>query len=375
MGILMTFEKITSIFVCLLLFACSNSFNQDIAVKPPANNLQEQIDSMVVHKMNEYHIPGLSLGLIRNDAIIYTKGYGIKSMGSNKPVTQNSIFHTASISKLFTALAIMQLVEKQQLKLEDKLLKIVLELKYSDNRVKNITIKHLLNHTSGIPDIYNFHWENNNQSDNSLKEYIVSLNLKLDFAPSSEFSYSNLAYDILGYVISKVSNVTFEDYVQETILDSYGMKNSDFRYFRIPDSLRTVPHSKSRITGKIYTRKIYPYTREHAPSSTLNASAKDLSEWMISFLDDLENSESASNLKIMLEPSFNMNTPIGLGFQLGEIQGLKKIGHYGGDKGFRSYLMMIPDARIGLVVLANCDYEEDFRQEILHPIAKLLLRG
>ena len=267
----------------------------------------------------------------------------------------------------------MKLVEKEQLKLDDKLLKIVPELKYRDKRVENITIKHLLNHTSGIPDINNYHWGNNNQSDNSLKEYIVSLNLKLDFVPSAEFSYSNLGYDILGYIVSKVTNITFEAYLQANILDSYGMSNSDFRYFSIPDSLRTLPHSKSRITGEIYSRKIYPYTREHAPSSTLNASAKDLSKWMIFFLNALENTDGASNLKIMLEPSFQAKKHIGLGFQLGIIDGLKKVGHYGGDKGFRSYLMMVPEKKIGLVLLANCDYEEDFRQEILHSIARLLI--
>ena len=96
----MKLAKIISILVCLHLFACSNSFNQNIAVNPTENNLEEQIDSIVIHKMNEYNIPGLSLGVIRNDAIICAKGYGVKSIGSNKPVTQNTIFHTASISKL-----------------------------------------------------------------------------------------------------------------------------------------------------------------------------------------------------------------------------------------------------------------------------------
>ena len=75
----------------------------------------------------------------------------------------------------------------------------------------------------------------------------------------------------------------------------------------------------------------------------------------------------------MLEPSFDASPHIGLGFQLSNIQGKKTVGHYGGDKGFRSYLVMIPEEKIGLVVLGNCDYEEDYRQEILHPIANLML--
>jgi len=370
---MIAFKKIIPILVLTILLSCSKSFKQNIAFQSPADNITEKIDSIVIHKMNQYDIPGMSLGFIRDDSIIYTKGYGIVNIESNKKVTENTVFHTASISKLFTALAIMQLVEKKDLSLDDKLLEVVPEIIYSDKRAENITIRHLLNHTSGIPDIYNYHWENNNQSDNSLEEYIVGLNLKLDFAPSSEFSYSNLAYDILGHVIAKISNSTFEDYVKANILDKFGMENSDFRYFKIPDSLRTLPHSKSKITQDIYSRKTYPYTREHAPSSTLNASAQDLSRWMISFLSALENDKEKGIIQTMLEPSTDANNHMGLGFQLGKIEGLKKIGHYGGDIGFRSYLMMIPDEKIGLVLLANCDYKEDFRQEILHAIAEILI--
>ena len=95
---------------------------------------------------------------------------------------------------------------------------------------------------------------------------------------------------------------------------------------------------------------------------------------MISFMQELYNSENSMAYKEMITSSFDSMQAIGLGFQLGNIGGHKTIGHFGGDKGFRSYLIMIPEERIGLVLLANCDYSEDFRQEILHPIAKLLLK-
>ena len=75
----------------------------------------------------------------------------------------------------------------------------------------------------------------------------------------------------------------------------------------------------------------------------------------------------------MLEPSFSPYPYVGLGFQLGSIDSKKTVGHFGGDKGYRSYLLMIPQEKMGLVILANSDYNEDFRQEIIHPIAKLML--
>lgn len=369
--------KILSIVLILsltILQSCSNNkFEQNIEVNKTVISFKEKVDSIVVNKMNEYNIPGLSIGLVRNDSIIYNRGYGFSSITSNNLVTENTIFHTASISKLFTAEATMQLIEQNLITIDDKLVDILPNLKFSDKRVNQITIKTLLNHTSGLPDIGNYHWGNNNQSDNSLKEFVLGLKLKLDSDPSTEYQYSNLAYDILGYVIEKVSDSTFDDYLKENVLDESRMYSSDFRYFKILDSLRTSPHSKRWISKNIYERKTYPYTREHAPSSTLNSSTKDLSNWMISFLQSLDDSSLNNYYLAMIEPSFDSNQYIGLGFQLNEINSKKTIGHYGGDRGFRSYLIMIPEEKIGLTLLANCDYNEDFRQEILHPIAQLML--
>jgi len=177
----------------------------------------------------------------------------------------------------------------------------------------------------------------------------------------------------LGYVIEKVSGTTFDDYLKDNILNPNGIYNSDFRYFKIQDSLKTSPHSKKWISKKIYVRKTYPYTREHAPSSTLNASVNELSKWMVSFLQTIDSTDSKNYYSKMIKPTFSSYPYIGLGFQISAIDSKTTIGHYGGDKGFRSYLLMIPEEKVGLVLLANCDYEEDFRQEIIHSIAKLML--
>jgi len=336
-------------------------------------NLVERIDSLIALKMNQYQIPGLAIGVIRNDTVVLTKGYGARSIKAPPLVTEQSVFHTASISKLFTAQAIAQLIAEGQMSLDDKLVAWIPELSYKDPRVTTITIKQLLNSTSGLPDVHNYHWSNNHQADNSLEEYVLGLNLQLDADPGSAYSYSNLGYNLLGYVIEKCTSLTFEDYLQTNILEKYGMQQSDFRAFQIPDSLRTSPHSKKRLNGRIYERSVYPYTREHAPSSTLNASVHDLSRWMLAFLRQLEDPATDAIYRQMIEPSFTAYPHIGLGFQLYDFTGTQAVGHFGGDKGFRSFLMMIPDQQIGVVVLGNCDYEEDFRQEIVHAITNWMI--
>jgi len=361
--------------VTFLFFqSCSaHLFKQEIKTNQSKDSFFEKVDAIVINKMNQYNIPGLSIGLIRNGTILYTKGYGVKRIGAADFVTENSIFHTASISKLFTAVAIMKLIEQDKITIDSKLIDLLPELKYDDARVNEITIKNLLNHTSGIPDISNYNWHNNNQTDNSLREFVLGSNLKLSAEPGSAYQYSNLAYDILGFIIENVSGATFDDFLKENILSVSGMTHSDFRYFKIQDSLKTSPHSKKLVTKKVYERKTYPYTREHAPSSTLNSSAQDLSKWMITFLQNLNEPQSSYNYLNMTNPTFTPYPYIGFGFQLSKINAKNTIGHYGGDRGFRSYLIMIPEEKVGLVLLANCDYNEDFRQEILHPIAKLML--
>ena len=368
-------NKLIAISFLSCLFGCNTygQLQQKNELKTHSTRFTSLADSIVISKMHEYNIPGLSIGIVKDDSIIHTKGYGIKSIINNEPVNKHSVFHTASISKLFTAIAVIKLTNRPDFSLENKLVDIIPELNYKDRRVEQITIHQLLNHTSGFPDIGDYNWKKNNELDTSLRDYILGKKFALQSDPSSTYAYSNLAYDVLGYVVEKVSGRLFEDYVQENILDASGMKYSDFRYFNIPDFSRTAPHSKQRVSGKIYQRAIYPYTREHAPSSTLNASADDLAMWMISFLQALDNPQSEVDYQKMIEPTFGAYPHIGLGFQLSVLESKKTIGHYGGDRGFRSYLLMVPEEKIGLVLLANCDYHEDFRQEILHPLAKLLM--
>lgn len=363
------------LFLIVLVFnACSNRvFRQNIQVEKSSNKLIFRVNSIVADKMNQYDIPGLSIGIVRGDSLLYSKGFGVKSINSQGRVTDQTIFHTASISKLFTAIAIMELVDQKLLSIDSRLVDVLPDLRYEDERMKFVKIKHLLNHTSGLPDIRNYNWKNNNQADNSLKGFVLNLNLKLDHDPAAKYQYSNLAYDILGYVIEKVSGRSFDDYLKATILDKNGMEVSDFRYFKIADSLRTAPHSKRFFTKRIYERKTYPYTREHAPSSTLNASAGELCKWMSAFLQTVQNADEKNVYLKMIQPTFDPYPYIGYGFQLSTIGGYKTAEHYGGDRGFRSYLILIPEKEIGLVLLANCDYDEDFRQEILHPIAELML--
>lgn len=352
--------------------SCQNNFKQNLYYKNTYNT-KSSIDSSITSIMNQYNIPGLAIGIVSKDSIFYTKGYGFKNSSTLEPVTATSNFHTASISKLFTAQAIMQLVDQHLIGLNDSLIQLLPDLSFSDNAIKNITIQSLLNHTSGLKDYNSYHWSHQNQDKNSLKNFLIHKKISLKYPPHQKYYYSNWGYDLLGLVVEKTTNTPFEVYVKDSILIPNQMNQSDFRYFLIPDSIRTSPHSKQFITKSVYVLSIYPYTREHAPSSTLNASVVDLSLWMIHFMQQLQSTDSTSIYHQMTTSSTSIYKHIGLGFQLGNYKNFKTVGHFGGDKGFRSFLLMVPKLQLGVVVLGNCDYHEDFRQEIVYSIIDYIL--
>lgn len=320
------------------------------------NILLEQIDSIVLVNQKQYDIPGISIGIVTGDSIFYTNGYGVKNIETKELVDAYSIFHTASISKVFTQEAINKLVSEGQLSFDDLLIDIAPELNFANSSARKIRVRHLMDHSSGLPDVRNYEWEKNETSPQALKNYVIGLKLKSSFPPGSKSSYSNLAYEVLGYVIEKVSQQNFDEYLKKEVLLPAGMTSSDFRHFLIAEELRTSPHTKKGVSD-IYVRKTYPYNRKHAPSSTLNASSAEMSKWMLNVLGRMD-FEDQDKL---------------LGFQNYDLKDFKAIGHFGGDQGYRSFLLMIPEQNIGLVLLANCDYNEDFRQEILLPIARLLI--
>lgn len=332
--------------------------------------LKAKIDSIVQARADAYQLVGLSMGVVRGDEVFFAKGYGTRQLNTRKPVTENSIFHVASVSKLFTAMAVMKLMEESKMGLETPVVNIVPNLNYSDEQVSEITVQQVLNHTSGLPDVYNYNWKSYRKQENSLREYFKDRKLKARSTPGTVYDYSNLAYDLLGLLVEELAGMSFEDYVKQALLSPAGMKQSDFRHFLIPEELRTRPHTKNRVSGKISERSVYPYNREHGPSSTLNASARELSLWMIHFLKALKNDKLYQS---MLEKSTEASPYIGLGFHLVKINGFDAVGHFGGDTGFRSALFMIPEKKLGFVVLGNVDYKDDFRQELIRDISKLML--
>ncbi|SNS99480.1 CubicO group peptidase, beta-lactamase class C family [Anaerovirgula multivorans] len=326
------------------------------------NKLEKTIDDYVKRAMFYQDIPGISIIITNENETIYSQGFGFINIAGKDPITERTIFHMASITKLFVATAMMQLVEKGKININERLIYYIPGFVLKDKRHKDITILHLLSHTSGIPDCADYGWEEAEYDQKALNRYVHNLeDLRLLFQPGNKFQYSNIAYEILGYLIEVISEKEFEAYVDEHILRPLDMKDSTLLYRDKHYGKIAAPHTKNQ-EKKVVQSRIYPYHRAHAPSSTLTSNAVDMSKWAIMNL----NRGIFNGNRILQESSYQqMWTPvasmkgeqekIGLGWFISKHNHFSMLGHDGSDIGFRSSFGMIPEKNLSIGIFANID--------------------
>ncbi len=349
--------------------------------------------------MDLYDIPGIAVGVYASsentrtvegtkcNPYMYTGVGGYSNYEDKTPLQLDSIFHCTSVSKLFTAMGIMKLTEQGKLSLADRLCDIVPWMSIADKRWENITIGSMLTHTSGLTDINDYRWGEHRTDENALREYALSDEVagrKLLWEPGDGFRYSSMAYDLLGLVITEVSGMTFEEFIKCEIFDPLGMDDTTFLSESDLTNL-AMPHSKGR-DRVIRLENTYPYTRQHAPSSTLKSTAADLLKWASALMerapfekpqDDAQLTPLHEECPLHTAGLHDMWTPraevpdtgeqISLGWfirtqdisdgthEAGEHEKSRYtlVGHEGSDNGFRTSFWMCPELGIATVLLCN----------------------
>jgi CubicO group peptidase (beta-lactamase class C family) len=359
----------------LILFAvCIIGCKQPMAQKMITGETKE-IDSYLQDAIARQQITGLTLAVTRNDSVIYSGAFGFRNVDKREPMKVNYNFHWASVSKTFVATSIMQLVEQGKIDLDEKLVTYVPYFKHQGDAYKSITIRQVLNHTSGIGDVADYEWDRPQNDEDAPERYVRSLeDDKLLFDPGTDWSYSNTAYEILGVVITRVSGMSFESYVENNIFTPLEMKYSSFIYPDIADSIRVSGHVWA---GKPIVSKVYPYNKIHAPSSTLNSNVLDMTRYAMANL----HRGIYKNARILRDSSYDLlwtnsvnlkdKPAVGMSWFLGEHNGWKTAAHSGGDTGFRSYLLLVPEKNISVMVASN--YELCKTDEIVYGVLDLVL--
>lgn len=342
-----------------LLISLTSSFGiaqeQDLSTRIEAH-LNQQVESQ--------SIPGLAAVVVRDGQVVYLGAHGVTSLDSRELLTPEHVFPMASLSKTFVAAAISQLVDAGKLDLNAPVVNYLPYFQLADSRAGEIRLVQLLNHTSGMPNATEYGYDDPQFNKGALEDWVRQMDqLSLVSDPGQQFGYSDLAYEVLGDVIAKVSGVTFEQYMQANFFEPLGMKDSSFFYPDIKEELRTFGH----INTPAEVSSIYPYNRRHAPSSALHSSVKDMANWVKAHLEthpvitdtnDEQNSGrifDAEALNLIWEPTFDIadGVQIGLSWFIVDINGHRAVMHNGGDPAFRSQIMLFPDQNLGFVFSSN----------------------
>lgn len=301
---------------------------------------------LVKHVVGTHALAGLAVAVVQDGEVALARGFGTRDVRTGAPVTPETLFHLASVSKTFVAAAV---VAVPALDLDSPVVRWLPDLTLADGRQGEVTLRHLLTHTSGIPDVVDYGWHDPQLGDDALAVQVGSRSgSRLTTTPGTTFAYWNLGYEVLGHVLATLRGTTFEAAMTDLVLRPAGMRHSTFLRADVAPDLAAAPHVGVPL---VVPGDAYPYTRRHAPSSTLHSNVVELARWMIATLDDGTSARRWQPEADVGDPPWD--EAVGLGWFLGTHRGERTVGHSGADPGFGSRLVLVPDRATGVVVLAN----------------------
>jgi CubicO group peptidase (beta-lactamase class C family) len=335
----------------------------------------ERIDAFVTQQVERHHLPGLALALVEGDQVIFMKGYG-KADQSGRPVTPQTPFILASVSKPLTATAVMQLVEAGKVELDAPVQRYLSEFQLADPVASGqITVRHLLLHTSGIPST-----ACDTRTDaNTLAEYVAELQTVTSAAPvGTQHIYCSGNYNVLGRIIEVVSGQSFGEYMQENIFTPLGMQHS------FTSELEAERAGLAKGYQWFFGLPIsihHRYNPSQLPSGYMISSAEDMSHFLVAQLNEGRYAErnilSAESLAAMRTQGATRGAggEYGFGWVISSFGDVPAIWHDGVNINFHSLILMRPDTQQGVVVLMNSfgivSYESAYK-ELEQGLARLM---
>lgn len=323
------------------------------------------LDASLERVRQSFSIPGLAIGIVENGEPVYIRAFGVRDLETREPVTVHTMFHIASITKTFTAAAVMQLIEQQQLSLDAPIAQYLPAFANS-----SITVTQLLTHSAGLRDI---EYRSEGSDPDALKKYVGELaKRQLAYQPGQGWGYSDAAFNTLGAAVESVTQTDYARYMQEQVLAKAGMSESTFA---MPAAGGDVawPH-----TGKVFVARAdrYPWNRASLPSAGLNASINDMTHWAALNLNHDPALLSPASYDAMFQHRLDSsweNIGMGLGWQLEKRGDTWLPRHMGQEHGFSTFITLYPQQRRAIVILSNG--ETTPRKEIREVIESVLETG
>ncbi|MEE9159699.1 MAG: serine hydrolase domain-containing protein [Gammaproteobacteria bacterium] len=336
----------------LLLAAFAQGNAQPAAEATEPASITAQVDK-IFEKWDRPDSPGCALAVIQDGRIVYKSGYGMANLDYDLPVTPATVFHVASMSKQFTAAAVVLLAQQGKLSLDDEVHKYVPEL--PDFGVP-ITLRHLIHHTSGLRDQWSllglagWRYSLDLITDGDVLE-VVSRQRKLNFPPGEKYLYSNTGYTLLAQVVQRVSGQSFREFTNTHLFQPLGMKNSFFR----DDHAEVVKRQAyGYIRAKDDTFRLSITNFDTVGATSLLTTVEDLALWDWNFYDKRVGGEAfieQMHMRGRLNDGELLDYAFGLTIR--EYRGLPIVEHAGGDAGYRSHMIRFPEQRFSVACLCN----------------------
>lgn len=311
-----------------------------------------KIDSFVEGLMKKRHVPGVSIAVVEAGKVVLAKGYGMASLELGVAATPETVYELASVTKTFTAAAVMMLVSDGKIALDDKINERLSDL---PKAWKDVTVRHLLSHTSGIKSYTSTRDFPKTLRNDFTQRELIGLVSKdpLLFAPADKWDYSNTNYFLLGMLIETASGKTYGDFLAERIFRPLGMSNT-----RANDLHAIIP---GRAQGYSWNGKELRIADYHSPTQPFAAGM------LVSTVTDLAKWDAAlESGTVLTKPTLEaMWTPArlnkgksasyGLGWEIGKVNGHRVVAHGGGIPGFSTQLSRYTDDSLTVIVLTNLD--------------------
>ncbi len=329
-------------------------------------------DDYVNKALKDWEVPGVAIAVVKDDKVVLAKGYGVKRVGTNEKIDEKTLFGIASNSKAFTSAAIAMLVDEGKLTWDDAVIKYLPEFQlYDPYATREIRIRDLLSHRSGLPayggDIL---WWGGDYGRDDIVHRVRFV--KPAFSFRSRYAYQNIPFIVAGQIIQKVTGKTWDEFVTERILKVLEMNDTttSIKAFK-PDTNKTTPHTR-------YDGKIIPVEWRNLDNGVaaagLNSNVVNVAQWLRFQLSEGKwNGKDLISARQMREmhapqtviPFTNSTTALktnfrayGLGWSLREYMGYKVVQHGGSTDGQLTMTAMIPDLKLGIVVLTNIHNRE-----------------
>lgn len=345
---------------------------------------------MIQAGMKKWDIPGLSIAVVHDNNVVFCKGYGVRSDSGKEPVNEETVFGIGSTTKAFTSACIAMLVDEGKLDWDDLVIKHIPELAFNDPYLTNqMTVRDLLTHRTGLEQA-DFLWLISGYKDFEIRKRMKFLKQEDSFR--NNYIYNNLTYSLLGEIIARKSGMPWPQFVRERIFMPLGMYNtsSSFAELKKVKNL-AIPHSDVTCERKMYKYRSLDCV---AAAGAINSSAKDMARWLAfnihlgtvggRKLVEARHLFETHRAQIVVRPDKEVKkngakSPLGdleerpspfltygLGWHVQEYGGRKILWHVGGNYGTRSVVGLLPQEKVGVVVLTNTDYGEGrFHQALM----------